>query len=109
MSAVAELEQQIEDLKPVIERRNLALVLSKNKDFKTLIIDYFSVDECARYLRVSVDPERTPEQRADALAMSQAAGRLRLWLSLQVRMGNQAESELAEAQVALDEVRNEEG
>lgn len=108
MTTVTDLEQQAKDHREVIERRDLALKLEKNREFKKLILDDFCTTECARFAQLSADPSIPAENRADALALAQAAGHLRRFLSLTVRMGNQAERELAEVNEALEQARREE-
>lgn len=107
MSQIENIQAQIEDLKEVQKRRDLALRLEKNADFKELILDGFCEKECARFARNSGDPGISPENRADSLAMAQAAGHLRRYLSVIVRMGNQAESEIKQAEETIDEIRRE--
>jgi hypothetical protein len=109
MSEVSQLERQREGSLALIAERDLALKLSDNPDFKKLILEEFCVRECARYAQSSGDPALTAEQRADALALSQAAGHLRRWLSVKVRMGNQAEGQLPELEAAIEEARQEGG
>lgn len=109
MSEVIALENQLEASKELIERRRLALRLSENADFRKLILDEFCVKECARYVHTSGDPAIAPNERADALAMAQAAGHLRRFLSVTVQMGAHAERELSNLEEALTEARAEEG
>lgn len=108
MSTVDQLEAQIEQLQELAARRDLALKLEKNREFKKLILDDFCVQECARYAHASADPNLTSEQRADALALAQASGHLRRFLSVVVQMGNQAESEIEQVREAIEEARREE-
>jgi hypothetical protein len=108
-SAVAALERQQADARIVIDRRQMALRLYNHHDFRKLILEGFCVEECARYARESGNPQFTPEQRADALAMAQAAGHLRRYLSLMVQQGEHAERTLPELEQALAEARAEEG
>ena len=108
MNTVTELEQQAKDLKEIIDRRDLALKLEKNREFRKLILEDFCTTECARYVQLSADPALSTENRADALALAQAAGHLRRFLSVVVRMGNQAEHELAQVNESLEEARREE-
>ena len=105
MSDVTEIEAQIADLKELVQRKDLALRLEKVPEFKELILDGFCEKDCARFARNSGDPSIEPENRADSLAMAQAAGHLRRWLSMTVRQGLMAEQEIAEGQEALAELR----
>lgn len=109
MSEVFALEKQLEDSKEAIVRRELALKLYKNPEFKKLVLDEFCTTECARYAQLSADPSLGPTERADALAMAQAAGHLRRFLSVVVTMGNQAERLLPDLESEIEAARQEEG
>lgn len=104
---VAELEQHLEDAKKMVERRDMAVRLYKNPEFKALIVDGFCGTECARYAQESGDPSIPAENRADALAMAQAAGHLRRYLSYLVRFGNTAEKDIPEIHEAIESARQE--
>lgn len=93
MSVIA-LEQQLNKTKQSVELRNLALKLSENPEFKKIILEEFCVKECARYAQLSADPTLSVEDRANSLALAQAAGHLKRYLSVLVRMGDVAESDL---------------
>lgn len=108
MSEVFALESQLADAKKAIERREIALRLYNHPDFKSLIIDEFCTKECARYAQSSADPALNADQRADALAIAQAAGHLRRYLSVIVAMGNQAEGQMTNLEQAIEEARQEE-
>lgn len=109
MSEVYALEKQRDDAKELLARRELALKLSTNAEFKKLILQEFCVNECARYAQSSGDPALSAEQRADALALAQSAGHLRRWLSVIVTMGNNAERAMPELDEAIEQARQEEG
>lgn len=108
MSEVAALEAQLESGKEAIAKRALALKLFHNPEFKKLILEDFCTTECARYAQASADPALAANERADALAMAQAAGHLRRFLSVQISKGNQAERLEADIEQAILEARQEE-
>lgn len=108
MSEVTALEKQLEEAKVFIARRDLALKLYKNPEFKKLIIDEFCGSECARYAQSSADPALDDRQRADALAIAQAAGHLRRYMSVIVTMGNQSEEMLDRLEAEIEVARQEE-
>lgn len=108
VSTVQALEEQQSEMKLVAERGQMAMRLYSNPDFRKLIMEGFCVTDCARYARESGNPALPAENRADSLAMAQAAGHLKRFLSVTVQMGHQAERNLAELGEALDEVRAEE-
>lgn len=104
---VEELQAHIERLKELVEQRDMALKLEKNRDFKKLILDTFCVTECARFAQNSADPRLPANERADALALAQAAGYLRRFLSVVVQMGNRAAADIKEAEEAIAEAHKE--
>lgn len=106
-SEVEALEKQQKDAALLMAHRDMALKLSSNREFKKLILEEFCVNESARYAHSSADPALTAEQRADALALAQAGGHLRRWLSIKVRMGNTAEAQQGDLDDALAEARGE--
>lgn len=107
MNNVQGLEQQLDDSKELMQRRDKAVKLFQNKDFKDIIMTEFCGVECARYAQSSADPALSPEQRQDALNMAQAAGHLKRYLSLQIVMGNNAEDTLEELSDQLELTRQE--
>jgi len=106
MSDIQDLEQGIKDAETLIARRQMALKLSENREFRKLILEDFIVTEAARLVQMSADPALNQQQRDDALSMAQATGHLKRYLSMMVQMGYQAERELPQMQVALDELRS---
>lgn len=107
MSEVNQLLKQLEDSKASIVRRDEALKLYKDPLFKKLIIDEFCTTECARYAQASSDPALRPEERADSLAIAQASGHLRRYLSVIVAMGNQAEGMMDRLEAEIEDARAE--
>lgn len=108
MSSVSRLEDQLKDTKALVERRDAILRLSKNADFRTVILDAFFVEECARYARESGDPALTAAQRQDALNIAQAAGHVKRFLNVQIQMGDAAEGSIVDLENAIEEARLEE-
>lgn len=108
MSQVSELEQQKKDFTEALELRKMAMRLANNRDFKKLILEEFAVVECARYAQNSANPQLSADERSDCLAIAQAAGHLRRWLSVVTQMGAHAEREMDNLDLALDAARSEE-
>lgn len=107
-ATVEQVTNHIAKLKKQVEIRDLALKIADNPLFKKLILEEFCVNECARYAQQSADFALSDKERADALAFAQAPGHLRRWLSVQIRMGDTAESEIAQHEDYLVELRNNE-
>lgn len=108
MSQVNRLEEQLKDEKARVERRDAILRLSKNPDFRKLIVEDFMMRECARYAIESGDPSLEPAARADALAMAQAAGHLKRFLNVNITMGDTAERNIIDINQAIEDARIEE-
>jgi len=106
--AIERAEKEIKDAKVLAERRAMALKLSSNREFRKLILEEFMIQECARYTHMSGSPQLSPEQRADALNIAQAAGHLKRFLSVVVQMGEHAERTLPKQEEDLDELRSQE-
>ncbi|KAB2751792.1 hypothetical protein [Brucella anthropi] len=104
-SDIAELEQGMKDLQELVERKNLAESLSTNRAFKKLILEEYFVQEAARLVQMSGDIRLSELDRSHALAMAQATGHLKRYLSAIVQMGTSAENSLVEANETLDELR----
>lgn len=109
MNHIERLEQQQADERERVARRDAILRLSGNADFRKVIIEDFSTKECARYARESVNPGISPEDRAHALAMAQAAGYLKQFLNVNIQIGDTAEDTIRQIDEALAEARAEEG
>lgn len=107
MSEVFALERQLTEAQEIIKLRDNALKLYASPEFKSLILDRFCTQECARYAQSSADPALSAEQRADSLNMAQAAGHLRRFLSITVQMGNHAERQVPDLEDAIEEARQE--
>jgi hypothetical protein len=105
MSELLELEQQHADYKTVIARRQMAMRLANNRDFKKLILEDFCVTECARFAQISGDFNMPKDNRDDALATAQAAGHLKRYLQAVTQMGAMAERDLGALEEELDSAR----
>lgn len=108
-SEVSALEEQRSNAKLLIERSQMAMRLEQNHDFKKLILENFCVEECARYARESASPALDAQSRADALALAQAAGHLKRFLSVTVQKGFAAQNEMPDLEEAIEEARAGEG
>lgn len=108
MTEIESLEAQKESLKVRVEMKGLVEKLMNNREFKKVILDEFCTNEAARYVQASVNPILSAVQQADALGIAQATGHLRSWLQTQINLGSQAEREIRDTDIELDELRAEE-
>jgi hypothetical protein len=104
---IAQGEAQIEALKERVVERDAVLRLSKNADFIRIFHDDYFLKEAARLVHLSADPVLDDKQRADALAMAQATGHVKRYLSVICQMGDAAESQIPQMHELLDELRAE--
>ena len=105
---VAQLEDERKKQEAAVERAKVAERLANNPDFRSLILNYFCVEECARYARESANPLLEKEDRRDALAMAQAAGHFKRFMQLQMQLGERGEAMIRDIDEALEEARLEE-
>lgn len=103
---LAGLEHQLSNARKIKDHAEEVRKLVGNTLFRDLILNQFCTIECARYVQESCDPLLTPEQRADALAMAQAAGHLKRWLEITMQMGNSKANEIIQLEEELDHVRS---
>ena len=80
-TTVSALEQQLKGAKALVARRDSALKLSENRDFRKVIMDEFCGSEAARYVQASADPALDAAARADFAAVQDFALRTRRWLA----------------------------
>lgn len=104
---IAQLEIRREELRKLSEASEAHDRLVKNKDFRRIILEGFMVDDCSRYAQESADPLLEPSQRADALAMAQAAGHLKRYLQINRAMSRKASMDISSIDEAIEEMRAE--
>lgn len=105
MSDIQDLERGIADAEELISRRNMAIKLSENFEFRRLFMQEYFVTEAARLVQFSSDPAGDKQQREDALSMAMATGHTKRYLSMAIQMGAVAERELPEMRRTLEELR----
>ena len=108
MNMITRLENQQNDERARVERRDAILRLSANPDFRKIITEEFFFTECARYVRESISPVLDDKAKADALSMAQAAGWLKQYLNVSIQMGDVAANNILALDEALAEARAEE-
>lgn len=108
MSEVKRLEQQRAGAVELLERREMALRLAENRDFRKLFIEEYFVTEAARMVQMSSDPALTKEQQGDALEMARASGHTKRYLSMIIQMATVAERDMEELDETLRQAREEE-
>lgn len=108
MTTIAEMKQHRTALIEMAELGDMALRLFSNPDFNKLIMQEFCVKEAARYVQSSCDPALGANERADSLALAQASGHLKRWLSVTTQMANRARADIVNVDEQLEYMRSDE-
>jgi hypothetical protein len=98
-----DLEAHKANLQEFAEFGNAIERLSRNPDFKKVLVKGFMEQEALRCLAMSVEPANPAHIRADMLDMAKGAAQLRNYLMIQEKMANQAKIELAEIDAIIEE------
>ena len=104
MSDIQALQNEIEGAKAVVQRRDLALKLSENREFRVLFTEEYFGSEIARLMVMSVDSNVDAETRADCVKMAEAAARTKQYLSMVIQAGAHYERTLPEMEATLQEM-----
>lgn len=103
------VELSIEQAKAMIKKGEIALRLSKNKDFRELIMDDYFVDEAARLTHLFSDPSMQDDAKQAMIQNDlRGIGGLKRYLQVTIRMKQMAEDSLPNHEETLDELRLEE-
>lgn len=105
-SDIQKTQASIDHCEELIARREQALRLYDNKDFKELIGEGYFVQEAVRLTGLLGDPNDQMDQEAVMHGLRSVAD-LRRYLSGIVRLGNRAEDELEDHKDTLDELMHE--
>lgn len=108
MSDIATLEVTIDNAKQMVSRKNMALKLASNREFKALVLEGYFNEEAARLASISADPLMAKD-RGEIMLAIQGISLFRQYMQNIVRMGEVAERELLDSQEALQEALAEEG
>lgn len=108
-SEVEKTQNEIDRLEAVIKTAESIERLYENKDFKKVILEDFLVNECAVNAQNSVNMRMSADQRADSLAMAQAAGYFKQYLQGVQAMATHARKEIKEQEDLLLQLRQEAG
>lgn len=106
---IEQLEMQKVELQKQAELGDMAVKLNGNHEFRKLILEHFCVTKCSEFAQISADPVLDATGRADAIAMAQAAGHLKRFLSVTTRMANTADDTIRQIDAEIDELRAQGG
>lgn len=105
---IEQIEISITEARKMVERGKMAEKLQSNRAFKELVSEGYFVEEAARLVHLSSDPNLQPNLREAVLRDMNGPGAFRRYLMTIVQMGKVAETEIAEAQEMIEEIREEE-
>ena len=98
-------ERQLAGLKQSKQEFQDLEKLMNNTLFRKVILERFCVQECARYVRMSVEMGLSPEARADSLAKAQAAAHLLAWITVELRQGQNTVEQISGIEQSLEILR----
>lgn len=106
MTDAEQIEVSLEQVRELIAKRDMAIKLSNNREFKKLVLEGYFKEEAARLASVSAEPAL--EARREAIfGEIMAISNFRQYLDGIVRTGDMAAENLAEYEEALAEARQE--
>lgn len=105
MSEVKKAEARVAGLKAMIKFREDLFRLIDHPLYQEVIEKGFCTEHAARFVRESTNIMLSQDQRADSLAMAQAAGYLRRWVSATIKMADAAEGDLPDSENLLSYLR----
>lgn len=105
---IEQVELTIAEAKKIVDRGKMAEKLSRNPDFKKLVMDGYFVDEAARLVHLSHDPSLPENIRNTVLRDMAGPAAFKRYMSALVLMGQNAEREILEHEETLEELREEE-
>ncbi len=101
------VELTIDEARKEVKAGEMAERLSRNPDFKKLILDRYFVDEAARLVHLYGDPNVSDKIREMILRDMAGISSLKQYLSLLVQKGRMAADLIQENQETLEELRIE--
>lgn len=107
MSDIAEIELSIQAAKDLVSRKEQALRLAGNRDFKKLVLDGYVKDEAVRLAGLSADPNMKAHQD-DIFDAIKSISLFRQYMQNIVTIGNVAQNELLDQEQVLEEIRTQE-
>jgi hypothetical protein len=107
-SDIEQIELSISEARKMVEKGRMAEELSTNRLFKKLVLDGYFMEEAARLVHLSSDPNLPENIRTVVMRDINGPGAFKRYLSTLVQMGRMAAQEIRDAEQTLDEIRQEE-
>lgn len=106
MSEIEQLELAVDKAREMVERRDMVLKLSKNREFRKIMSEGYFVDEAARLVAISGELAHKPH-RDEIFDSIKAISHVRQYFSDIVRLGNIAENEIDSSEEYLADMRGD--
>lgn len=104
------IEVSMDQAKQALGLKKALVKLTKNREFKKVVLDNYFETEAARLVMLKADPElQSPEAQADLVKRMDAIGMFREYCRGIMAFGAQAEKELRDLEEAREEMLAEEG
>lgn len=104
---IEQIELSIADAQAIVDRGQRAEALSRNLDFKAVVLDGYFTKEAARLALLVSDPGLSPEIREHVQRDLLGLGAFKRYLSNVVRFGHIAQNEIEGHRETLEEIRLE--
>jgi hypothetical protein len=104
-----QVDRAMRDLRVVAERREEALRLLNNRDFQSLIMRFYCVDEAARLAQMGGMLGVSKVDQDSAIEMAKATGHLKRFMDVTVKQGEQAIAQLSNYNQEYSELIQGEG
>jgi hypothetical protein len=105
---IQSVEVSIESAKEAVEKRKSVHRLTKNKDFKRIVLDGYFEKEAIRLVLLKADPNfQTTESQADLIKQMDSVGAFRNYLHTLIQLGEMSARALEEDEETLADLRSE--
>jgi hypothetical protein len=104
-----QVDRTMRDLREIADRREQALRLLANRDFQSLLMRFYCVEEAARMAQMGGMLGISKDDQQGAIEMAKATGHFKRFMDVTLRQGEQALNQLASYNQEYNElIRNEE-
>ena len=105
---IASIEHSIERAKEHVATKDAVERLTRNRDFKKVILEGYFEQEAIRLVHLKADPEfQTPEKQAELHNEMLAIAGLRAYLDRLIQIGKMEEAAIPSHESELDALRSE--
>jgi len=105
-SQIQEIELSIAEARKLVQKRDQLYKLMKIRDFREIIEQGYFIDEAARLVSISADPN-LKDKRDEIILQIQSISNYRQYLQTIITLGNMAENEIRDNEEVIDDLTQE--